>query len=463
MSNSITPLDELFNAFAYPLLKPALAQSLADQYCVGDINTRSLNQNVMYLGALLAVGRIDEYQSLVEHTDFNQLSYNDRVTFVDSLFRAFQNQLCASGNNEIFVEALLSITRALLPSVMYPTRKAVNFSGEENTKLIRLPYASRIVPHVKGMVFFRQLFMGPGSRKHEFGFRIQKCLASQGWDVGLLSPHSMQSFSTSDLFDFALIDIALLNALTPTDDPVIEVLKRIRRSFRKVIVVEPDPWCTEHVPLLESIMEYVDFVWGFTADWPFLDQPRCKGKTIRFPNVGGFDGMVPERESLNDWKKCTFGFVGSIGIANLTRVYWTLESLHRKLPINYIITDPGQDDGKECEESLHSYARLLSASHVNINYVTRLDGSKMLTGRTLETISLKRLLLQETLPTMSSYFVEGEHFLDFYDIEGLSAAIEFIKMHPKSAQMIAREGYEYYLQHYSGRKLVEHFQVLLDS
>ena len=464
MSSVTKHLDDLFNAFAYPLLKPALAKSLADQFCIGDFNSCSLNQNVMFLGALLAVGRIGEYRALVEHTDFSPLSYNDRVTFVDAMFRAFQKHLCASRNNETFVDALLCITRSLLPSVMYPTQKDAGHTiGSENNKLINLSYASHLAPHIKGIVFFRQLFMGPGSRKHEFGFRIQQSLASQGWYVGLLSPHSMQSYATSDVYDFALIDIALLNALTPSDDPVIEVLKRIRRSFRKVIIVEPDPWCTEHVPLLESIMEYIDFVWGFTADWAFLNQTGCKGKAILFPNVGGFDGLIPERDSLSDWDNCTFGFVGSIGIANLTRVYWTLESLHRKLPINYIITDPGQDDGKECEESLNSYARLLSASHVNINYVTRLDGSQMLTGRTLETISLKRLLLQETLPTMNSYFVEGEHFLDFSDIEGLSTAIEFIRMHPKAAQMIAREGYEYYRQHYSSRKLVEHFQVMLDS
>ncbi len=464
MSNSITPLDELFNAFAYPLLKPALAQSLADQFCIGDINTSSLNQNVMFLGALLAVGRIDEYQSLVEHTDFNQLSYNDRVTFVDVLFNAFQKHLCAPRNNETFVDALLCITRALLPSIMYPPQKDAGKAGTESTsKLIVLPYATRIVPHVKGIVFFRQFFMGPGSRKHEYGFRIQQSLASQGWDVGLLSLNSMQPFSTSDVFDFALIDIALLHALTPLDDPAIEVLKRIRRSFRKVIIIESDAWSPEHVPLLESILEYTDFVWGFTADVPFLNQLRCKGKATFFPNAGGFDGMISERDSLGDWTNCTFGFVGSINIANLTRVYWALESLHRNLSINYIITDPGKDDGKERDESLCSYARLLSASHVNINYVTRIDGSRILTGRTIETISLKRLLLQEYCPSMHAYFVEGEHFLDFLDIEGLSTAIEFIKMHPKSAQMIAREGYEFYLQHYSGRKLVEHFQALLDS
>jgi spore maturation protein CgeB len=147
----------------------------------------------------------------------------------------------------------------------------------------------------------------------------------------------------------------------------------------------------------------------------------------------------------------------------LPRVYWALESLSRKLPIDYVITDPGRDDGMDQETSLYSYARLLAASHVGVNYVKRLDSSRILTGRTIEIVSLKRLLLQEACPAMAQYFIEGEHYLEFSDIESLCTAVEFIRAHPKTAQMIARDGHDYYLQHYSSKKLVEHFQVLLDS
>jgi len=173
--------------------------------------------------------------------------------------------------------------------------------------------------------------------------------------------------------------------------------------------------------------------------------------------------MIAERDSLGDWSRCSFGFVGSIGIPNLPRVYWALESLSRKLPIGHVVTDPGRDDGMDQETSLRSYAKLLAASHVGVNYVKRLDGSRILTGRTLEIVSLKRLLLQETCPAMNPYFSEGEHYLEFSDIESLCTAVEFIGTHPKTAQLIARDGYDYYLQHYSCKKLVEHFQVLLES
>jgi hypothetical protein len=464
MSKIITPLDDLINAFAYPLLKPSMAQSLALQFSIEDIQGCSLNQKLLWSGALLAVGRVDEYRTVVEQTDFSQLSYDDKVTFVGTLFRSFQKYLFGPQANALFVDALLCMSRVLLPSVMFPSKgDAVDAAGSENRKkLIELSYASRISPHIKGIVFFRALFMGPGSRKHEFGLRIQKALASQGWDVSLHSPDTMQSYLTSEMFDFALIDIALLNAQHLSGESVAETLLRIRRNFRKIIIVEPDPWATEHNPLFEMIEEYIDYVWGFTAEWPLLNNLVFLEKAILFPNVGGFDDMTTERDSLTDWSRCSFGFVGSIGIPNLPRIYWALESLSRKLPIQYLVSDPGRDDGMDSETSLYSYARLLAVSHVGVNYVKRLDGSRILTGRTLEVISLKRLLLQESCPAMNPYFIEGEHFLEFSDIESLCTAVEFIGMHPKTAQMIAQEGHDYYLQHYSSKKLVEHFQVLLD-
>lgn len=465
MSRGTTPIVDLFNAFSYPLLKTGLAQSLASQFSTHDIHCSSLGENILMAGSLLAVGRINDYTSLIEQTNFTSLSYNDRVTFTAALFRSFHKQLFPPPGNAICAEALHCIVQNLLPDLMNPLASTCEgFSPSPSLSgLIQLPYASRIRPDVKGAVFFRQFTMGPDSRQHEFGLRIQKNLASQGWDVSLHSPVSLQSVFPSGMFDFALIDVGLLNALNSSEVSVIEEVKRIRRNFRKVIVVEPDPWCAEHIPLLNEVMEHIDFVWGLTTDWPFLYQHSCTGKAILFPNVGGFDDMATEREAMEDWGRCTFSFVGSIGIPNLTRVYWALESLHHKLPISFVITDPCNDDGMDQETSLKSYARLLAASHSGVNFAKRLDGSRMLTGRTLEIISLKRLLLQETCPAMKSYFVEGEHFLEFSNIEELSTAVEFIRSHPKTAQMIAREGYEYYLQHYSGRKLVEHFQVLLDS
>lgn len=463
MSNCVTPLDELINGFALPLLKPAVARTILEEYRAEETPRYSFAQKLSISGALLAVGRINDYCHLIEQTDFSALLYNDRVTFADTLFRSLQAYLCEDNVNETCVEALIHITRALLPSVMFPGQ-ADDTHCDRLTDLkgpVQLNYASSINPDVNGIVFFRENVMGPGSRKHEFGLRIQKSLASQGWNVSLQSSEQLLGFSTTAIYDFVLIDIALLNIAGMPREQVVDMLIKIRRNSLKIIVVEPDPWCPEHYKLFGDILDYVDFIWGFSTDWQLLREKKFSDKAILFPNVGGFDDLTALAGSLPDWNRCTFSFIGSIGIPNLHRMYWCLESLHRKLPIRYTITIPGRDDGMGREASLLNYATLLSASHVGINYVKRFDGTRILTGRTIELISLKRLLLQETCPAMKSYFVEGEHFLEFSDMNGLCNAIDFIRTHPKTAQVIAREGHEYYLRHYSCRKLVEHFQTCL--
>lgn len=464
MGNYATPLDEFINAFALPLLNQGAAARLSEEYRPEQIAGYSIERKLSLSGALLAVGRIGDYRHLVEHTDYNVLSFNDRVTFADTLFRSLQTYLCEGNVSETCVEALIHITRALLPSVMFPGQDGITHSDSLTyfNEPVQLSYASSINPNVNGIVFFRDNVMGPGSRKHEFGLRIQKSLASQGWKVSLQSSEQLLGFSTTAIYDFVLIDIALLNIAGMPREQVVDMLIKIRRNSLKIIVVEPDPWCPEHNKLFVDILDYVDFIWGFSTDWQLLREKKFSDKAILFPNVGGFDDLTALAGSLPDWNRCTFSFIGSIGIPNLHRMYWCLESLHRKLPIRYTITIPGRDDGMGREASLLNYATLLSASHVGINYVKRFDGTRILTGRTIELISLKRLLLQETCPAMKSYFVEGEHFLEFSDMNGLCNAIDFIRTHPKTAQFIAREGHEYYLQHYSCKKLVEHFQTCLD-
>ena len=81
--------------------------------------------------------------------------------------------------------------------------------------------------------------------------------------------------------------------------------------------------------------------------------------------------------------------------------------------------------------------------------------------RPTEILSLNRLLIQENCPAFHSYYVEGEHFLEFSDIEGLSNIIDFLRSHPKVAQKICENGHRFYLERYSCRKLVEHIQTLL--
>lgn len=146
---------------------------------------------------------------------------------------------------------------------------------------------------------------------------------------------------------------------------------------------------------------------------------------------------------------------------NLNRIAWLLEFIHFDLPMELNITDPEVDDGLDPMYSQQVYAQKLAATHSAISLITRMDGSRPFTGRSFEVISLNRLLVQETCPAFHNYFEEGEHFLEFSDIDELSTIIEFLRSHPKMAQMVSFQGYQFYKERYSSKKLVEHIQTFL--
>ena len=73
-----------------------------------------------------------------------------------------------------------------------------------DNKLVEFEYASKISPLVSGVVFFREFMFGPGSRKHEFGHRIQTALASQEWDIRLVAIEGVRGYSSQEIKDLAL-------------------------------------------------------------------------------------------------------------------------------------------------------------------------------------------------------------------------------------------------------------------
>jgi len=124
-------------------------------------------------------------------------------------------------------------------------------------------------------------------------------------------------------------------------------------------------------------------------------------------------------------------FTGLVQGFNLNRVYWILVAMHRVLPIEMLVTQPEVDDGLDCESSLLLYIQKLLASFASLNLSTRKDGSRMLTDRAIEVISLNRFLIQEYCPALRHYYVEGDHFLEFRKNEELQTIVDFLRLHPK--------------------------------
>lgn len=443
----------------YYVTKPQMSDLIATSFDTDSLKAKDNEATLLVMGAMLKTGRFKEFSSLIKTLDFSNSTDEERSHLAHCIFSAFSESLLAHySTSSAPASVLLELLTAISPDSILAHKSRPE--PIKQADLIELDYAATINPAISGTVFSRENSFGRGSRKSEFGYRIQSSFASQGWDVSLFSLKEIFSLSSSRRQDFVLLDVNTFWKLPPLEH-LHDALTYLRQHFRKIIIFDPDPWTGIYDELLTSIADHVDYIWGFTPDWILTQDPRYRGKSILFPNVGGFEGMHGIKNEALDWSRCTFNFTGSVQGYNLNRIYWILEAIRLNLPVEIHITDPGTDDGLDCENSLLLYIQKLASSHASLNLATRKEGSRMLTGRAVEVISLNRLLLQEYCPALHHYYRKGEHFLEFQEIEELCTIIEFLQSHPKTAQTICTQGHQFYLERYSCRKMVEHIQTLL--
>lgn len=444
--------------FLYPLEKPHLAKIMVTSVDLSKLPDAGIGTKLQTLGALLSQQKFDEFTRVLQRLDFRDIPEQLKGDLVLGFKILMEEYLLKreAAAAQLSASALLQLLIAISPDLLLAHQKTANTVKPREP--VSLDYANHIRKSVKGIVFFREFMYGPGTRKHEFGHRIQSALASQGWHVPLVPVDQIKSFSSDTLYDFAMVDTAFYG---DSIENLFDLVSHLKRFFRKVFIINPDPWDGYHNENLSKASSIIDYLWGFTADWEMTYSPLYQGRVLLFPNVGGFDHLIDTVVTDPDWNSCTFNFTGSIEVYNINRMYWILEAISRNLAIEINMSQGWHDDHLDRETSLNLYARKLASTHASLNMTTRRDGSRILTGRSIEVISLKRLLIQEYCPSFDHYFTEGEHFLEFSTIEELSTTIELLKSHPATAKTICQQGYQYYQERYSCKKMVEHVQTFL--
>jgi hypothetical protein len=447
-------MTQYVNNFLYSLSRPHIAKALKSSVDFEKLQHADAGTKLMSLGALLTSGNPDDCIQLADQLDFNDITLDDRSLIALIIFSKFYEHGLVDHH---LANPLKHVLAAICPEALQTHMQIKEFLPHK--PLIKLDYLPTISTSVTGAIFFSEFIFAPGSRKCEGGHRIHKALTSQGWDVSLFTIGEIFHYSSPAQIDFVIIDVLAFYQM-PTVD-ICDTLSRLRRFFRKIIMVDTDVWAGRSDEMLRSISSHIDYIWGFTVDWPLTREPDFTERSIVFPYFGGFDHLDTIIEAALDWNICTYNFTGSVQAYNLNRIGWLLDLMHRRLPVDIKITSPDIDDGLDPGCSQHMYAQTIAATHAAINLTTRMDGSRPATGRSFEVISLNRLLIQENCPVFHRYFTEGEHFLEFADVSGLAEIIESIQLSPEKAKAICTAGHRFYGEKYSCKKLVEHFQTFL--
>ncbi len=451
---NIERITHYIHNFLYTVSRPRIAAALLSSIDTEKLTNSAAGTKLMTLGALFTSGKLDECIQLADQLDFNDIAPEERPLLALIIFNKFYEHGLLNQQTSNSMKHLLV---AICPDELQAHTQGNDLPPQSS--LIKLDYAHSISSAVNGAFFVGEFVLGPGTRKSEVGYRIQKALSSHGWNVPLFPIEGVRSYSSATPSDFAMIDAFAFHQ-KPLDD-IIDILSSLRRYFRKIIIVDFDVWAGKFNDMLRSISYHIDYIWGFTADWCLANEPDFRNRCVRFPYFGGFDQLDNIIEAPLDWNTCTFNFTGSVLSYNLNRIHWLLEFIHHRLPIEINISNPEIDDGLDPLQSQHLYAQKLAFTHAAINLTTRKDSSRPATGRSFEVVSLNRLLVQERCPVFHYYFLKGEHFFEFSDIEELCTIFDFLKSHPKTAQTICSLGHQFYKERYSCKKLVEHIQTFL--
>lgn len=296
------------------------------------------------------------------------------------------------------------------------------------------------------------------TREHEAGPRMKNTFESGGWTCDLLQPNfdAALIFKNKISDDIAIIDMQAI-IFTKNLAEAQKFLELLKKSHKKIIGIFYDCWRNDALSNALEYSEFFDFYWIQSVE--LLNKFKTTGaEIICFPFPAGVRDddleIIKASKSLNN-----FNFSGGIEDTNYTRLYWLL-SLSGDRRFNFDISSHKAVNIDAYLDYILYLTRLSNYSY-GVNFSTRSDDSKIVTGRSLELITIQRLLVQEKCPDLHYYFQSGLHFLEFDSIESLDYIFEKVSKDPNIARRISTEGHAFWKDKYCDAKLVSHFEFQL--
>ena len=200
----------------------------------------------------------------------------------------------------------------------------------------------------------------------------------------------------------------------PLQSGILAVLQDARRAGAKLVFSYSDSWydgmadlfaalapCTDlfHIPFPGLLRQLPPALAARVFCYPFpVDDPRPDGGRVTLPRPRG-------------------AFVGTIGWANLSRLAWCAEIARAGLPIDLHLTGGGGF------RTPAGYAALLAECAVSINFVARINGARISTGRAIEAPFVGSVLLEEASDDTAYFLRPYEHYVPFATLPELSGRL----------------------------------------
>ncbi len=319
------------------------------------------------------------------------------------------------------------------------------------------------------LVMRRHFFNRPDSREHELAFFFRRTAEAVGMEVTFFpaEPFLDPVMITPDE-QYAELDRLVRLILTTTPDLVIidnlcmptqggefigrevfrEVFSELKRKMRFLLVAHyPDAWAPHSQPTIQFVEGFSDVIWQQNSEI----KPSRETNRARM-----FNAPTPYLESVfrnqNGIKDIDGAFVGGVFDYNFPRAIWLTLVRERKLPCEIFLTNHTAS-GCPAGRSVEEYGSFMSRIKISVDFSSRNESQKIMTGRAWESILSKCLLLEEDNDEIRRFFVPFVHYVPFRNLEELEGYLDFFLRHEDVRQQIVERAFLWYEQRFSMDKI----------
>ncbi len=143
-------------------------------------------------------------------------------------------------------------------------------------------------------------------------------------------------------------------------------------------------------------------------------------------------------------------FVGSYG--SYLRPFWLTHAMIQAQQLNLRHCLNAHQRTNNCP-TMAEYSAIVRQSRIVLNFSSRLENTKAMTGRPWEVLNAGRLLLEEENDPIKHFFVPFVHYVPFENALQLRHLIRFFVRHPEIAQRIGKNAVEFCDEYYSAASI----------
>lgn len=200
-----------------------------------------------------------------------------------------------------------------------------------------------------------------------------------------------------------------------------------------------DVWGTHWIEIANYWGPVADLIMYIVPDGPFVKASSFNNNMLSSPYPVNTRNFFPDPV-----KNFDLSFFGSHAYL---RPFWLAHALRAAARLGLKINVREHQRTSDCP-NVAEYAEILRRSHMVLNFSSRGEGTKIITGRAWQALNSGSLLLEEENDQTKYYFEPFIHYVPFENAAQLERLVEFFYKNPDQAAIIGQSASAFCTEHY---------------